>query len=95
MGEMPMNTATLKIIVAVLGLAASLAGSSGASAQDVQHYRFAHDQQIPSGYSVAYEIFSAKLKALSNGCLLYTSVAGAAAELGDVPPTLRSLLIPT
>ena len=35
----------------------------GASAQT--HYRFAHDQQLKSGYCVSYVIFSSKLKALS------------------------------
>src|SRR5262249_20262555 len=38
-----------------------LALATGAGAQDARHYRFAHDQQLNSGYSVAYDIFSAKL----------------------------------
>src|SRR5262249_55505891 len=46
---------------AVFGLA------TAASAQEVKHYRFAHDQQLNSGYSIAYDIFSAKLKQLSGG----------------------------
>jgi hypothetical protein len=33
--------------------------SVGASAQT--HYRFAHDQQLNSGYSVAYDIFQPSL----------------------------------
>ena len=44
--------------------------ATGANAQDVKHYRFAHDQQLNSGYSVAYDIFSAKLKELSKGTML-------------------------
>jgi tripartite ATP-independent transporter DctP family solute receptor len=82
-----MNTGTLKVIVAITGLAASLAVSPCASAQDVQHYRFAHDQQIPSGYSVAYEIFSAKLKALSNGTMIVDQYPGA--QLGQEPQILQ------
>ena len=27
--------------------------AAGASAQEVKHYRFAHDQQLNSGYSIA------------------------------------------
>ena len=41
-----------------------------ARAQEARHFRFAHDQQLNSGYSVAYDIFSAKLKELSHGTLL-------------------------
>ena len=41
------------------GLFAAVFFAAGANAQDVKHYRFAHDQQLNSGYSVAYDIFSA------------------------------------
>ena len=44
-------------------VAGALALSFNANAQE-RHYRFAHDQQLNSGYSVAYDIFSAKLKAI-------------------------------
>src|SRR3569833_329561 len=57
----------------------------GASAQT--HYRFAHDQQLNSGYSVAYDIFSAKLKALSGGKMLVGQYPGA--KLGQEPQLLQ------
>ena len=40
------------IAVAVIA-AGTFVAAGGAHAQEVKHYRFAHDQQIPSGYSVA------------------------------------------
>ena len=59
----------------------------GANAQDVKHYRFAHDQQLNSGYSVAYDIFSAKLKELSKGTMLVDQYPGA--QLGQEPQLLQ------
>ena len=59
-----MNAVNIKVFTSALCLAASLVVTTSASAQDTKHYRFAHDQQLNSGYSVAYDIFSAKLKAL-------------------------------
>ena len=66
--------------------AGALAFSFAANAQ-VKHYRFAHDQQLNSGYSVAYDIFSAKLKALSNGTMLVDQYPGA--QLGQEPQLLQ------
>lgn len=66
--------------------AALLAFALGARAQD-KHYRFAHDQQLNTGYSVAYEIFSAKLKALSGGKMLVDQYPGA--QLGQEPQLLQ------
>jgi tripartite ATP-independent transporter DctP family solute receptor len=57
----------------------------GANAQT--HYRFAHDQQLNSGYSVAYDIFSAKLKQLSGGKMLVDQYPGA--QLGQEPQLLQ------
>src|SRR5690242_20139044 len=57
----------------------------GASAQT--HYRFAHDQQLNSGYSVAYDIFSAKLKEMSGGKMLVDQYPGA--QLGQEPQLLQ------
>jgi len=69
------------------GLAAALlALALGAQAQD-KHYRFAHDQQLNTGYSVAYDIFSAKLKALSGGKMLVDQYPGA--QLGQEPQLLQ------
>ena len=76
----------------ISGLAAACVAAAGlslaapASAQ-VKHYRFAHDQQIPSGYSVAYELFSAKLKELSKGTMLVDQFPGA--QLGQEPQLLQ------
>jgi len=59
--------------------------SVGANAQT--HYRFAHDQQLNSGYSVAYDIFSAKLKQLSGGQMVVDQYPGA--QLGQEPQLLQ------
>jgi tripartite ATP-independent transporter DctP family solute receptor len=59
----------------------------GANAQEVKHYRFAHDQQLNSGYSVAYDIFSAKLKELSKSTMLVDQYPGA--QLGQEPQILQ------
>ena len=67
--------------------AASIAMATAASAQDARHYRFAHDQQLNSGYSVAYDIFSAKLKELSKGTMLVDQYPGA--QLGQEPQILQ------
>ena len=50
--------------------------ANAAGAQEVKHYRFAHDQQLNSGYSIAYDIFSAKLKELSKGTMLVDQYPG-------------------
>jgi len=63
-----------------------LAFSLGAAAQE-KHYRFAHDQQLNTGYSVAYDLFSAKLKALSGGKMLVDQYPGA--QLGQEPQLLQ------
>ena len=67
-------------------LAGALAVSFNASAQE-RHYRFAHDQQLNSGYSLAYDIFSAKLKELSGGKMLVDQYPGA--QLGQEPQLLQ------
>src|SRR5947199_1580034 len=70
------------------GLAAAvLAFAGGAGAQDAKHYRFAHDQQRHSGYTVAYAIFTAKLKELSKGTMLVDQYPGA--QLGQEPQLLQ------
>ncbi len=66
---------------AVFGLA------TAAGAEDAKHYRFAHDQQLNSGYSIAYDIFSAKLKQLSGGKMLVDQYPGA--QLGQEPQILQ------
>jgi tripartite ATP-independent transporter DctP family solute receptor len=73
--------------IAVALAAAAMAFASSAGAQEVKHYRFAHDQQLNSGYSIAYDIFSAKLKELSKGTMLVDQYPGA--QLGQEPQILQ------
>ncbi|MGB9174495.1 MAG: TRAP transporter substrate-binding protein [Bradyrhizobium sp.] len=61
--------------------------AASASAQETKHYRFAHDQQLNSGYSIAYDIFSAKLKELSKGTMLVDQYPGA--QLGQESQILQ------
>jgi tripartite ATP-independent transporter DctP family solute receptor len=74
-------------ILGGLVAAAAILFAAGANAQEVKHYRFAHDQQLNSGYSVAYDIFSAKLKELSKGTMLVDQYPGA--QLGQEPQILQ------
>ncbi|MBV9955395.1 MAG: TRAP transporter substrate-binding protein [Pseudolabrys sp.] len=71
---------------AVVAVASSLVMASAASAQE-RHFRFAHDQQLNTGYSIAYDIFSAKLKQLSGGKMLVDQYPGA--QLGQEPQLLQ------
>ena len=79
----------MRIPAGIIGLAAlaAMALSAGAHADGVKHFRFAHDQQLNSGYSVAYDIFSAKLKELSKGTMLVDQYPGA--QLGQEPQILQ------
>ena len=72
------------------GLAATAAilFVTGASAQEVKHYRFAYDQPKTTGYGILGDIFSEKLKALSKGTMLIEQYPGA--QLGQEPQVLRS-----
>src|SRR5678816_1117978 len=76
-------------IISRWGLAVTagvLAVTFNANAQE-KHYRFAHDQQLNTGYSVAYDLFSAKLKTLSGGKMLVDQYPGA--QLGQEPQLLQ------
>jgi tripartite ATP-independent transporter DctP family solute receptor len=75
-----------KIIGGLVVAAAAMLAAS-AHAQDVKHYRFAHDQQLNTGYSIAYDMFSAKLKELSKGTMLVDQYPGA--QLGQEPQLLQ------
>ena len=66
---------------------AAVMGSAPGWGQEAKHYRFAHDQQLNSGYSIAYDIFSAKLKQLSGGKMLVDQYPGA--QLGQEPQVLQ------
>jgi tripartite ATP-independent transporter DctP family solute receptor len=74
-------------IIGCLIAAATVMLAASASAQEKKHYRFAHDQQLNSGYSIAYDIFSAKLKELSKGTMLVDQYPGA--QLGQEPQILQ------
>src|SRR4030081_2486986 len=67
--------------------ALAVALTTGAAAQETKHFRFAHDQQLNTGYSVAYDMFSAKLKELSKGAMLVDQYPGA--QLGQEPQLLQ------
>jgi tripartite ATP-independent transporter DctP family solute receptor len=67
--------------------AAALLFAAGAGAQDAKHYRFAHDQQLNTGYSIAYDMFSARLKELSKGTMIVDQYPGA--QLGQEPQLLQ------
>jgi tripartite ATP-independent transporter DctP family solute receptor len=76
-----------KFVAAALAAAAMMFAGSAAGAQEVKHYRFAHDQQLNSGYSIAYDIFSARLKELSKGTMLVDQYPGA--QLGQESQILQ------
>jgi tripartite ATP-independent transporter DctP family solute receptor len=67
--------------------AAALLFAAGAGAQEAKHYRFAHDQQLNTGYSIAYDMFSARLKELSKGTMIVDQYPGA--QLGQEPQLLQ------
>jgi tripartite ATP-independent transporter DctP family solute receptor len=86
-GEEQVIRKGITAIAAASVLAAGMALATTAGAQDVKHYRFAHDQQLNSGYSVAYDLFSARLKDLSKGTMLVDQYPGA--QLGQEPQLLQ------
>jgi tripartite ATP-independent transporter DctP family solute receptor len=80
----------MKSLQRLIGLAvgtAAMLSAAGAGAQEAKHYRFAHDQQLNSGYSIAYDIFSARLKELSKGGMLIDQYPGA--QLGQESQILQ------
>ena len=74
-------------IICRLVAAGAIAFAASAGAQEVKHYRFAHDQQLNTGYSIAYDMFSAKLKELSKGTMIVDQYPGA--QLGQEPQLLQ------
>src|ERR1700731_541013 len=87
MGADAVTISKAKSIAVAVIAAGTFVAAGGAHAQEVKHYRFAHDQQIPSGYSVAYEVFSGRLKELSKGTMLVEQYPGA--QLGQEPQILQ------
>src|SRR6516165_538657 len=74
-------------IIRRLVVAAAVAFSAGANAQEVRHYRFAYDQPRNTGYSIAGDIFAERLKELSKGTMLIDQYPGA--QLGQEPQVLQ------
>ncbi len=74
-------------IAGLLIAAVMVTFAASADAQEVKHYRFAHDQQLNSGYSIAFDIFSGKLKELSKGTMLVDQYPGA--QLGQESQILQ------
>src|SRR5262249_12001608 len=75
-----------RILRAALAVTALVLATS-ASAQGVKHYRFAYDQPRNTGYSIAGDLFSDKLKELSKGTMLVDQYPGA--QLGQEPQLLQ------
>src|SRR3569833_1214910 len=76
-------------LVSGLALLAGLTlGATGALAQ-AKHYKFAYDQPQSTGFGVAGNIFSDKLKELSKGTMLIDQYPGA--QLGQEPQVLQLL----
>ena len=80
-------TNSLARMMAAAVASVSILFAASAGAQEVKHYRFAHDQQLNSGYSIAYDIFSARLKELSKGTMLIDQYPGA--QLGQESQILQ------
>jgi len=82
-----MKTFNSKAFAAALFSAAAFGVTGHADAQDAKHYRFAYDQPLNSGYSIAGDLFAAKLKELSGGKMLIDQYPGA--QLGQEPQVLQ------
>ena len=76
----------LRILRAALA-ATALFAATAAGAQSAKHYRFAYDQPRNTGYSIAGDLFSDKLKELSKGTMLVDQYPGA--QLGQEPQVLQ------
>jgi tripartite ATP-independent transporter DctP family solute receptor len=75
-------------VFGALALGIAVAGwSSLAASQDAKHYRFAYDQPKGTGYGIAADIFSDKLKELSKGTMIIDQYPGA--QLGQEPQVLQ------
>ena len=80
-----MGSPTGMIVAAIA--AASVFFTASAHAQEVKHYRFAYDQPKTTGYGILGDIFSDRLKTLSNGTMLIDQYPGA--QLGQEPQVLQ------
>jgi TRAP-type transport system periplasmic protein len=73
------------MLCAALAVSAVLFAGN-ADAQE-KHYRFAYDQPRNTGYSIAGDLFSEKLKELSKGAMIVDQYPGA--QLGQEPQVLQ------
>jgi tripartite ATP-independent transporter DctP family solute receptor len=83
---------SVKLVGRVFALAFAVllpSSISGASAQEVKHYRFAYDQPKTTGYGVLGDIFANKLAELSKKTFLVDQYPGA--QLGQEPQVLQLL----
>src|ERR1700704_6900711 len=76
-----------KTVTGIALVALATAWVSTSTAQEVKRYRFAYDQPSSTGYGIAGDLFSAKLKELSNGTMLIDQYPGA--QLGQEPAVLQ------
>ena len=77
-----------RVFASAVALAAGLFFGTCAEAQ-TKHYKFAYDQPQSTGFGVAGNIFSDKLKELSKGTMLIDQYPGA--QLGQEPQVLQLL----
>jgi len=78
---------SLRKILGAVVAASAIVMTASAGAQEVKHFRFAYDQPKTTGYGILGDIFSDKLKALSNGTMLIEQYPGA--QLGQEPQVLQ------
>jgi len=76
-----------KTVTGIALAALATAWVSVAMAQEVKRYRFAYDQPSSTGYGIAGDLFSNKLKELSKGTMLIDQYPGA--QLGQEPAVLQ------
>ncbi len=74
-------------VVSSLAVAAGLALAAGDAQAQAKHYRFAYDQPASTGFGIAGNVFSDKLKELSKGTMLIDQYPGA--QLGQEPQVLQ------
>ena len=68
---------TTKLLAALAIAVAAAGGAPFATGQDVKHYRFAYDQPKGTGYAIAADIFTDKLKEFSKGTMIIDQYPGA------------------
>src|SRR5258708_23174667 len=78
---------TSKVIGLIAVTLAAAGWSSAGWSQEAKHYRFAYDQPKNTGYGIAADIFTDKLKELSKGTMLIDQYPGA--QLGQEPQVLQ------